>query len=581
MKPAADSKANRRRNLGLRLLAAAIVIVTVAAGLYAMGRGGRQSTAESFGSFVTVRPTSLDVTFVKDGELQALTNIEVISEVEGSTAIQTIVREGASVRAGDELLTLDSAGIRTKIEETTLELQKAEADLTTSVEIRAIQVSQNSANIEAAEVALTLARLDYEQYMKGTYPQELKSRQTAVEMAEITLANRQEELGQVRALFDRAFVTATEVKQAELNQTNALNALNEAKTALDVLTTYRHAMVEAEKRNAVSQADQRLVRAQREARSNMAQRDADVSAKEQRITVLRDRLQRLNQQLEACTIRAPADGLVVYASTADRNSQTQIQEGAMIRERQVILRLPDTSSMKAVIRVQEAQVPRLREGQRATVRIVGANETIGGTIAKISVLADSGQRWWNPDLKEYPVDVVLDETPPGLKPGVGCEVRVFVDHADDVLVVPLAAIYTVGADRFVFVRGGQGVQPQRVALGRTNDTHAEVREGLIADQEVLVLQVGQGQRLLEQAGVEVTPREPNRQRPGSIAAGNGERPRRPAGEARPGPAPAADSAANGAAVTAQAEPSAAAAPAEAAASETPKPAEKATAPTGK
>src|SRR5206468_10914012 len=106
---------------------------------------------------------------------------------------------------------------------------------------------------------------------------------------------------------------------------------------------------------------------------------------------------------------------------------------AQVRERQAILRLPDTSGMKAVIRVGESQVSKLSEGQRALVSIGSLQER--GTISKISVLTDNSNRWMNPDVKEYPVDIVLDRAPPNLKPGMTAQADIFVSRASGALAV--------------------------------------------------------------------------------------------------------------------------------------------------
>jgi hypothetical protein len=45
----------------------------------------------------------------------------------------------------------------------------------------------------------------------------------------------------------------------------------------------------------------------------------------------------------------------------------------------------------------------------------------------------------------------------------------------------------------------------KVVIGSTSDTHAEIKQGLSANQEVLILQAGQGRELLEQAGISITP----------------------------------------------------------------------------
>src|SRR5262249_5944366 len=148
----------------------------------------------------------------------------------------------ATVKKGEVLMTLDSSAIKQKIEDTTLELQKAENDLINSLELREIQESTNSANLEAADIALTLAKLDLKQYDEGTYPQLKPNTKPDLDRARITLKNQEERLGQTRQLFNRGFVTATDVKNDELAVTNARNAVTKAETALNVLTTYTHQM---------------------------------------------------------------------------------------------------------------------------------------------------------------------------------------------------------------------------------------------------------------------------------------------------------------------------------------------------
>ena len=76
------------------------------------------------------------------------------------------------------------------------------------------------------------------------------------------------------------------------------------------------------------QTEQRLYRVKRENTSNLSWRTADLTAKEQNLNVLKRRHDRLKEQYAACNVTAPADGMVVYGSTTDRNAQNPIQEGA-------------------------------------------------------------------------------------------------------------------------------------------------------------------------------------------------------------------------------------------------------------
>lgn len=490
------------------IAAGAVVVLVVAVGL---GRGLFGRTAGGItGPFHTVEPTSFLVKVSKDGELQAVNAIEIRCRVEGRNLIQTIVDEGSSVKKGDVLLVLDSSQIKQRYDDTLLEVQAAEAAFTAAQEALEIQRSTNAANLESAKVELLLAQLDLEQYTKGTYPQALAEAKRAVEMAQISVANAEKDLEDALKLFAKGFITASDIEKSKLEVLTARNELERVTTELEVLEKYTHQKDLADKRNVLAQAEAALVRVQRENASNLSQKIADLRAKEQTLLLRKRKLQDLEEQLANCTIRAPADGLVVYGTTGDRRTDNPIQEGAEVREKQVLLRLPDTRKMKAIVRIPEAQVHRLAVGQRALVRISGVADPVWATLTNIAVLADSGSRWWNPDLKEYPVELMLDETPPGLKPGVGVSADIFVDSVENAVAVPLPALFSTGRERYVFVKQGNNVEPRRVTVGRSNETYAEIVDGLTPGAQVLLLQVGQGRELLERAGIEVD--DPTRRR---------------------------------------------------------------------
>ena len=118
------------------------------------------------------------------------------------------------------------------------------------------------------------------------------------------------------------------------------------------------------------------------------------------------------------------------ACRSDRNREP-IQEGSTVRERQLLIRLPDTDSMKAVVRILEAQVNKLSVDQKATVQVPGLRRPISATLTRIAVLSDSSQRWWNPDLKEYPVELTLDHTPANLKPGQSVDAEIIVSRGSN------------------------------------------------------------------------------------------------------------------------------------------------------
>ena len=461
------------------------------------------------GPYQTVTSADLDVRLNRDGELHSINNIEVVNKVEGINTIVELVKEGQFVKKGERLVVLDSVNIREKHDTSVLELQNAEAALSSAKEAKDIQEATNKANLQAAELDLEVARIELDEYLEGLAKQARSEAETKVRMAEIMVKNKEEDLATTRNLFAKGFVTAADVKEAELKLLTCQNDFTKAETDLRVLRDYTHKKNLAMRKSAVAQAEQKLERTRKENAASVNKCDAALRLAQQAMELRKELTDKLKEQLENCIVKAPADGMVVYASSSDRSGNDPIKEGGTVRNLQVLLRLPDISSMKAVIRVQEGQVGRLHVDEnnpmRATVEVTGYKRPIGASITKISVLADSSQRFWNPDIKEYPVELTLDETPAGLKPGLGCRVDILMDHKPRALGVPLPAIYSQGNQAFVFVKsaGGGDPKPAEVMIGVSNETQVEVVQGIESGAEVLLLQPGQGRTLLEKAGIKI------------------------------------------------------------------------------
>ncbi len=488
---------------------AALATLGVVAGIaiYAKKPFGESGDAGTSFKVVPVREGPFESRVVVRGELQAVDNIDIVCQVEGSTTITQIVLEGTFVKKGDTLVVLDSSAIRQKLEDSLIEWQRAKADVTTAEEMLEIQKSQNAANIEAADVALQLAQIDLTKYVEGSYPSLLADGLMAVDKAQTGLKTKQDDLAQTRSLFSKGFVTATEVKNKELEVAAGQRDLTKAETDLRVLEKYSHQADLASKNNTLAQSEQKLERTKRENAANLSQKSADLSAKSQQLELIERRVARYREQVDKCTIKAPASGLVVYRNDGNRDG-AQIQEGAQVRERQTMMRLPDTSRMKVVLKINESQINGLTLGQLATVNVPSVPNPIEGEVTKISPVADSADRWMNPDRKDYPVDVILSETPKGLRPGMSAEVSILTNREDTALSIPIGALYSAGQDRYAFIMEGGTPRPVPVKIGKTNEQDVQITDGIAFGQTVLLLEAGQGKVLLERAGIKVAEAPP-------------------------------------------------------------------------
>ena len=84
----------------------------------------RRAGGPSFtGQYYSVIPMDMDIVINKDGELQAVNNVEIVSQVEGQNTILDVAKEGQFVHKGDIICKLDGSDIETKIESAQLDLE--------------------------------------------------------------------------------------------------------------------------------------------------------------------------------------------------------------------------------------------------------------------------------------------------------------------------------------------------------------------------------------------------------------------------------------------------------------------------
>jgi RND family efflux transporter MFP subunit len=211
-----------------------------------------------------------------------------------------------------------------------------------------------------------------------------------------------------------------------------------------------------------------------------------VEAKKAELALVTEKLTKYKDQKAKAKIYAPSDGLVVYSREGHWwRSDDAIEEGAEVRERQSLIELPDTSKMKAVIRVHETQIENLAVNAPAVVEIEGfSGQRFTGKVSKIAVLADSQNMRLNPNLKEYETEVLLDGEFSDMKPGATARVEIYMAQLDDVLAAPVQSVFGRNGRYFVFVDNGGDVEPVEVEVGLSSNEYVEIKSGLTAGQQI-------------------------------------------------------------------------------------------------
>lgn len=444
---------------------------------------------------VSVKRGPFDVRITERGELESGRNVTLRCQVEGGsgTTILKLAEEGTRVEKDEVLIELDSSRLQAEATKAHIRLESAVAALKSAQTRSIVQTLRNESNIAAAELRLMIAKLDLQKYLNGDFVIRRTKILSDLQFAEENLQGAHDRTGQTSRLLSMGYANSDELVANRLGETKARIAFEIADMKRRLFFQFTHkrdlAEREANVRRWTAEADRVKLRAQ----AATTQREVDLLARRRTETIERQRYEKLQNQIAACTIRTPCAGTVVYANSANSgraSPEPLIYEGAKVRERQPLVHLPDVTHMQVQARIHESKVLQLREGLTAEIHLDSrAGESFHGIVEKVADVPLSAS-WPRMDLKEYATVIRITDEPEKvatLKPGQTAEVDILADRLASVLQLPIQAVVHRGGRYFAWVTLPEHEPDRReVRVGRANEQAMEVIEGVVEGDEVVL-----------------------------------------------------------------------------------------------
>lgn len=488
------------RSVTLVLAIAGLAVATPAMAQSSGKFGSRAASAvPSDRAIATV--ASFEVVTIAGGELEARNKIEVRSPLDNPANIVQIVNEGINVKKGDLLLQLNVEEIENRLKEEELRLIPAEAELVAAQSAYDIQINENASMIRRAELKVTLAELSLRQWVDGDVAKKRQELELGMSKAELELERLAQRYLRSQQLFDEGFVSRDERDRDEVAYIEAISGFNTARLAREVYEKFEFVKDEKTKQSDLGEAIAELERVSLNNIAELKNKGSRLEQQRTQVGVLRNRIDELKADFAAARILAPADGLVVYATSLDRGgwrggNEGPLQIGQQVFSNQLLMILPDTSEMVAAVRVNEALAGRVRPGQQVSVRVDAAGGAVfSGTVESIGVMAETGG-WRDPNLREYTVRIGLQPIDGvALKPAMRCEGRITLDVVNDAISIPVQGVFNEGPVQFVYTQDGGRWVKTPVRVGRRSDTQAELRAGISAGTIVLLRDPTSGEKV--------------------------------------------------------------------------------------
>ncbi len=465
-----------------------------------------------------------------------------------ATQIKWVVDDGSEVKGprpdkptGDLLVELDDSGLQEQLKTQKITVDNAQSAMIQAEQTYNITVSQNDSDIKTAETNVelalinlmkytgleksevlkpqTMARLkeelnkaaanarrpareladqDLKRYQSGDYLAALKDAMGQIENAQSDLSQQEDREAWAYRMMKKGYQTASQA-QAETSRKESYQlTLNKYALQLDVLVKYTKISQLTGFITALEEAQRALERTKAQARSKEVRDRTDRTAKksvyEQELAHYRD----IEEEIKKCMIYAPQDGMVVYyvpeqARMGGGSQQSIVAQGEPVREGQKLMQIPDLKRMLVNTKVHEALVSKVHPGQKAHIRIESfPDRLLDGHVDSVATVA-AQQDLLSTDVKVYTTKVAINPEEIdnlNLKPGMTAVVTIYVSDAlENVQAVPVQAIVggpEMGSERSVVVMTPAGPKEQKVKVGASTPTMAEIKEGLQEGDQVVL-----------------------------------------------------------------------------------------------
>ena len=190
----------------------------------------------------------------------------------------------------------------------------------------------------------------------------------------------------------------------------------------------------------------------------------------------------LAQTLGEFTIKAPADGMVIYAR--EWNGRKKVVGATINPWESAVATLPDLSVMESTTYVNEVDIQKVAVGQKVEIKLdADPSKKLSGIVRQV---ANIGEQRPNADSKVFEVKILVNESDTTLRPAMTTSNTIIVATLDSVLFLPLEAVHAQEGRSFVYKANGSGIVKQEVKLGLMNDNGVIVESGLSENDTVFL-----------------------------------------------------------------------------------------------
>ena len=198
------------------------------------------------------------------------------------------------------------------------------------------------------------------------------------------------------------------------------------------------------------------------------------------VSKIKQKMEELTKLQSSFTIHSDADGMIIYHK--NRDGTKRIIGSNINPWDPTIATLPDLTKMESKTYANEVDIRKIKKDLPVTVGFDAFPDVfLNGVVTSV---ANVGEKKRGSDINLFQVMIKLNETNTNVRPGMTTSNRILISKQEDVLTIPLDAIFSQDSTSFAYVKSGLSVEKREIELGESNIDVAIITKGLKENDEV-------------------------------------------------------------------------------------------------
>lgn len=192
------------------------------------------------------------------------------------------------------------------------------------------------------------------------------------------------------------------------------------------------------------------------------------------VSKIKKQIADLSDLQKAFTIHSDDDGMVTYVK--DWNGIKKKVGSTISPWEPAIASLPDLTKMESKTYSNEVDIRKIKKDLKVKIGFDAFPDIeLDGIVTDV---ANVGENKRGSDIKLFQVLIKLNETNNNIRPGMTTSNRILTHQEDNVLMVPLEAIFSNDSISYCFVKSGYSIGKKQVELGLSNNDVVIITKGL-------------------------------------------------------------------------------------------------------